>query len=141
MTVSFFVSGSPSPGGSKSAFLNKRTGRIIVTDAGGKKTKDWRARVREVASSYFIYPATTRPVRVVCNLVLRRPKSHYNKKGLKENAPQYHVSKPDATKLWRSTEDALVNIAWRDDSQVISQLICKTYGEETGAWISVEEVE
>jgi Holliday junction resolvase RusA-like endonuclease len=52
------------------------------------------------------------------------------------------VTRPDATKLWRPTEDALTGIVWRDDSQIIRQLVRKRYcgpGEVPGAEVLVDE--
>jgi Holliday junction resolvase RusA-like endonuclease len=58
---------------------------------------------------------------------------------LKPNAPYYHTNAPDATKLIRSTEDALKKLVWQDDSQVCLQIISKTYEDKPGALITIEE--
>ncbi len=47
--VAITVQGEPAPGGSKNAFLHRATGRIVVTDAGGKRNKDWRKAVAAAA--------------------------------------------------------------------------------------------
>lgn len=53
--IRFFIPGIPSPGGSKSAFCLKKdgvyTGRAVVVDAGGAKTKLWR---QDAAKAAFI---------------------------------------------------------------------------------------
>jgi Holliday junction resolvase RusA-like endonuclease len=71
--------------------------------------------------------------------------SHYgsgkNAEKLKPTAPKFHTVKPDATKLLRSTEDALTGILWRDDAQIARQTVEKSYGERAGAWITVEQLE
>ena len=70
-----------------------------------------------------------------------RPKGHYrtgkNALILRKNAPEHPTTKPDATKLLRSTEDALTGILWKDDAQIWCQNVTKTYGECPGAQIQV----
>ena len=62
---------------------------------------------------------------------LPRPNSHFrtgkNAKRIKDNAPLYHVVKPDATKLIRAAEDALTGVVWRNNAQVVVQLAGKCY--------------
>jgi Holliday junction resolvase RusA-like endonuclease len=76
-----------------------------------------------------------------------RPKGHFGtgkKTGiLKATAPYFHTSKPDATKLTRSTEDACKGILWPDDSAVSQQAITKAYedGRGPGVLIEVETLE
>src|SRR5574343_627316 len=142
LIAKFTVPGLPRPGGSKKAFFNRHTGRAHIVDTS-KYVKDWRAAVAAVA-----YEATKDslccPVRgaltLVVTLYLPRPKSHYRANGeVKVSAPPYPVTKPDTTKLLRSTEDALTGIVWKDDSQIVEQFICKKYGEKPRAEIEVLE--
>jgi Holliday junction resolvase RusA-like endonuclease len=81
------------------------------------------------------------PLRVRFDFVFPRPKGHFgsgkNATVLKRNAPQYPVVKPDATKVIRSTEDALKGILWRDDSQIVTQAATKRYGTQAGCLIRV----
>ena len=73
-----------------------------------------------------------------------RPKSHFRANGLlKPTAPLYHTSKPDLTKLMRSTEDALTGICWTDDSSIARQSPLKLYSNDglTGATIEVTTLE
>jgi Holliday junction resolvase RusA-like endonuclease len=37
--------------------------------------------------------------------------------------------KPDLTKLLRAVEDALTGVVWRDDSQIIHQVVNKEYAD------------
>jgi Holliday junction resolvase RusA-like endonuclease len=75
---------------------------------------------------------------------LPRPKGHYRRNGtLRPSAPPEHLVKPDATKLWRSTEDALTGIVWADDAVIIEQTVTKRYADRifaVGAEICVEEL-
>lgn len=142
--ISFFVEGTPSPGGSKRFVgMSKRTGRAILIDMGGKRTKNWRAAVALTAQSLGIVPfAKGIPLELTCKFIMPRPKCHYHtskaKLGkLREDAPDWHVNAPDTTKLTRSTEDALKGLTWHDDSQVALQHGSKRYGAPTGALIEI----
>lgn len=139
--ISFVALGIPSPGGSKSAFRNPRTGRIVVVDAGGAKTKRWRSIVasaaREAMQGFeFIAP----PIGLIIEFRMPRPKSHYTSSGeLKRDAPWVPIVRPDLTKLLRSTEDAMTGIVWYDDAAIVEQVIHRAYAldEHSGARISV----
>lgn len=136
--ISFFVPGLPRPGGSKRVFISPKTGKPIVTDMS--KNKDWKASVAQAASERT--GPMNGPLELYISFIMPRPKSHFKKSGaLKDNAPQWHTVKPDATKLTRSTEDALKGIAWHDDSQVCRQTVTKIYGEKIGAQIAVTALE
>ena len=143
MTVSFFVLGTPKPGGSKKAIHHKTTGRIIVMDDGGKATKDWRKAVATEALRHFKQPLHG-PLSVRCCLRLPRPKAHYKSDGvtLRDWAVNMQpTTRPDATKLWRSTEDAMTGIVWNDDAQIVYQVVYKVYSVTPGANITVAVME
>lgn len=141
--VRFTVPGIPAPGGSKRGFLHKRTGRVIVTE-DCKRSKPWRAVVALCAQEHCREPFAG-PVVVDVTFFMPRPKGHYRTAeahlfDLKRSAPKYPTTKPDSTKLWRSTEDALKGICWADDSQVVVQTVRKLYvlyNESPGAEISI----
>lgn len=144
--VSFFVEGHPAPGGSKNAFALKKngvyTGRVAVTDAGGKRNKEWRYRVRSAANRACMRPFEG-PVKLTVIFYMPRPNAHFLKKGLRSNAPYWHVIAPDSTKLLRSTEDAMKMIAWFDDCQVVlqnvrKQYLCKSGLIPSGAQITIQ---
>lgn len=140
MKVIIWVPGIPAPGGSKRGFLHKSTGRVIVTE-DCKRSKDWRTSVAWCASEAIKEPFAG-PVTVEVEFRMPRPKGHFwtgrNQGRLRAGAPHYHITKPDCTKLWRSTEDALKGIAWIDDSQVVRQVIKKVYWPTPGAEIRIE---
>lgn len=146
--VEFRVPGIPRPGGSKRAFIikgkNGAKPRAIVTEAC-KTSKDWRASVKLAATE-----AMEGKERLIGPLLLRvwfmidRPRAHYvagkRDRGLKKNAPDYPTTKPDSTKLLRSTEDAMTGIVWYDDAQIVTQTVRKRYagsGDPVGALIIV----
>jgi Holliday junction resolvase RusA-like endonuclease len=139
-TISFFVAGLPSPGGSKKAFRHSSTGKTIVLDMGGQRTKDWRASVAHVASAYYAGPLLDVPLIVTMTFVMPRPKGHYGKRGLLGRAPTHHTKAPDALKLARSTEDALTGVIWKDDATTVELRIAKVYGDRPGALIEVTPI-
>ena len=143
MRIQFFVNGRPAPGGSKSVFPNKKTGKIIVAPAS-KYTKLWMERVKRAAKMHYKSKPLESAVSLKFTFTLSRPKSHYTSKG---NFSAYGRScltpifKPDLTKLIRSTEDALTGILWKDDSQVVVQNTAKWYcdtDQKEGVHIEVE---
>ena len=139
--VTFDVEGVPSPGGSKNAFLNRRTGRVVVTCAGGKKTKTWRAAVAAQARLVFAgRDPIAPPVGLFVEFRMPRPKSHYLADGrVSPSAPYVPIVRPDATKLLRSTEDAMTGIAYVDDAQIHEIRVVRVYVAEgsSGARITV----
>ena len=131
MKIIFFVSGTPRPGGSKT-IGRTASGELFLRDAGGKGNAIWRRAVREAARHAMDgRPVLTGPLSLAVHFWLPRPKSHFGTGKhacrLKPGAPVSHVIAPDATKLLRSTEDALTGIVWVDDSQVVTQLATKNY--------------
>lgn len=136
--IDFWVPGIPQPGGSKQGFYNPKLGRVIISDANEKKVKPWRAAVSQVASE-SISTMLEGPLRMRMDFVFPRPKGHFgsgkNAGVLKRSAPAFPAVKPDATKLLRSTEDALKGILWKDDSQIVTQAATKRYGEQAGCRI------
>lgn len=144
--ISFFVPGIPAPGGSKRAFPIKKggqyTGRVAIVDAGGQKTKDWRSSVVQFAYDAMKlknFPPLNGALCIFVDFIMPRPKYHYGKSGLKNDAPEFHTIAPDATKLMRSTEDAMKGIVFKDDSQLSEQRIVKRYGDKPGCMIRVQQ--
>lgn len=139
----FRVIGTPRPGGSKTAFYNKKAGRAMIVDAC-KTSKTWRQDV--VAYALPVKPAALLDgcLKLEVIFYLPRPKGHYrtgkNAHLLKDDAPPFPNTMPDTTKLLRSTEDALTKILWLDDARITDQNARKRYclpGQAPGASIEV----
>lgn len=137
--ISIIVEGVPQPGGSKRGIYSKRLGRVLIFD-DAKGNKDWRATVAAFAREAYRGEPLKGPLSVTMVFTMPRLKSHYNKRGLRLDAPSFHPKKPDVLKLARSTEDALTGILWVDDAQIAEEHISKVYGDEPGAIITVEEL-
>lgn len=138
------VYGIPRPGGSKRAFAHAKTGRIIVTD-DCRKNRDWRNAVVAAAVEAYQGEPLLGPLSLYVEFLLPRPRGHFgngrNEGQVRRSAPTHPVTKPDATKLLRSTEDALTGLLWRDDAQIVRQTVRKLYGSPAGARIVVERME
>jgi len=143
-TITFDVIGIPQPGGSKKAFMHPHLRRIMIVDANSK-AKNWKDTVRTAAVEAYRGPIIHGPLRLYVTFYMPRPKGHWrtgrNAGELKPNAPKYPTTKPDASKILRSTEDALTKIIWQDDAQVVVQTVCKEYADgPPGAKITIEEL-
>lgn len=126
------VLGEAAPAGSKRAFLNKHTGRVNVVDAN-PAAKPFKALVRAEAAARYGGNPLKGPVEVEMTFYRRRPKGHYgtgrNEGRIKDSAPEFPTTKPDALKLARGVEDALTGIIWADDSQIVSERLLKRYDD------------
>ncbi len=138
--IHFFVPGVARPGGSKQAFRNPHTGKMIVKEDADNRL--WRNQVAAEGAKAFRRPPVDGALSVAVVFVMPRPKSHFgtgrNAGRLKPNAPLAHTKRPDTTKLFRALEDALTMVVWRDDAQIAHQDVDKVYGDTPGAhvWIS-----
>jgi crossover junction endodeoxyribonuclease RusA len=135
--LSLFVPGIPAPGGSKKAFLNPKTGRIVVTD-DAKRNKPWRQAVEAAAFAAMDGRAPIArgvPIALSVTFLLPRPKGHYgtgrNAGTLRPNAPMFHDVRPDATKLLRALEDAGTGVLWHDDCAIVEQFVSKRFTDGT----------
>lgn len=150
--IVFDVLGTPAPKGSQRAFVNKRTGRAILSSFGSgkgeKRLRSWDADVRAQAhlstgntiASGPIFVKRCLAVAIVFRLA--RPSGHWSKKGgLLLSAPKRPSVKPDVDKLARATLDALTGIVFDDDSRIVELALHKTYAEpgREGARIVVRE--
>lgn len=146
-SVSFFAPGKPEPAGSKRAFVLKggaHAGRAIITDANAK-AKPWQQTVKHAAMEVYRGDPLQGPLQLDITFTLLRPQSHYgsgkNADKVKDSAPKYPMSKPDALKLARAVEDALSGIVYVDDAQIVSEHLFKVYGPRQGAKIEVAPYE
>lgn len=122
-----FVRGTPSPQGSKTAFM--RGGRPVIVDQNPGKLKPWREAVRSTLVDRLPdnWAPLTGPVHVTIEFVLQRPAS----------APKRRRTWPikarsgDLDKLVRAVLDAATDAGiWVDDSQVISITASKDWAPD-----------
>lgn len=135
------VLGTPAPQGSKSAFRNPRTGRMIIVEGKGKGTERhavWRRALSDAARQWqdeHRLPLLDEPVLLRCQFWLPRPASIPRWRWLCDKAP-------DADKLARTVGDALTGIVLRDDSRICTLIVSKEYaiGRPPGVRITVERL-
>ena len=143
--LTFFVAGVPVPKGSAKAYVNKHTGRAQVMQDNRDKQKPWASSISYTAMQEmkFEKPAAG-PFHIDLHFVMPRLKSHFGtgKKAdvLRDDASEFHVSKPDLDKLVRCVKDALTGVVWNDDSQVCTMTASKTYGVRPGVSIAVKRL-
>jgi Holliday junction resolvase RusA-like endonuclease len=139
MSFKLTVYGTPAPAGSKKVVpLGPRYG---VVDAS-KRSAPWKKEIRQAAGRVMQdSPLMDGPLAVRLRFIVNRPKGHYgsgkNAGRIKESAPLYPTVKPDVLKLARAVEDALSGIVYRDDAQIVSELLEKRYGSPERVEIDV----
>lgn len=133
-TLTFRVTGTPAPKGSLRHVGN---GRLVEQVKG---SAPWRKAVAAAASDaadVYDVLTLTGPVEVCVDVVVARPRS-----ALRRVWPITRSS-GDIDKHARNILDALVDAGViRDDSQVVSLNVSKTYGDDgrAGAYIRVAQV-
>lgn len=137
----WFAPGIPAPKGSARAVMSHGKPRLLASGSTANKhaLKSWAASVGWTAKAAMVRPLDG-PVRVLCEFVFARPKSHTRA----ERAVASKTTKPDADKLLRSTLDAMTGLAYVDDAQVADMRAVKRWaadGEACGAWITVETIQ
>jgi len=132
-TFSAFVRGVPAPKGSKKAFNNRKTGRAIIVDDNPKGLRDWEKAVREVLQKSWEGPPMQGAIAVRLEFSVLKPPSVSKKRTHPE-------VKPDIDKLARAAIDPMSSIAFRDDAQVCDLRASKSYGDQAGVRIFIEEM-
>jgi Holliday junction resolvase RusA-like endonuclease len=146
--IAFAVLGVPGPQGSKTAFVNKHTGRAQMVESSAK-VKPWREAVMWAAlgAAGDTWEPLDGPLYADMLFAFARPASHFgtgrNAGTLKASAPRYPAVYPDLSKIIRSTEDALTAAGiWRDDSRLVHVDAAKVYtggvwNRKPGAYIRI----
>lgn len=141
----FTVIGKPEPGGSKSGFIHPHTKHVVVVDAN-KKLKPWQKEVKrqvleQLGGQKLLLDG---PLAVRFRFYLARPQGHYgtgsNALRIKDSAPALPIVRPDVLKLSRGVEDALTDIVWHDDAQIVDEYLEKHYGDPERVEIEVEQI-
>lgn len=139
--IAFTVYGRPQPAGSKRVVPigGKKGGRMIVVDAA-KQSRPWKNEVAQVAGRVMDGREVLRgALAAEFRFVVLRPKGHYGKRGIRPSAPNYPTVRPDCLKLARAVEDALSGVVYRDDSQIVREVLVKEYGEPERVEVRIYE--
>lgn len=104
-------------------------GKRAVMTSTNKRLKSWRERVAQTARDVgWGGELIDGPVSVMMVFYVARPRSHFNAKGLKANAPKLPASHVgDLDKLVRAIGDALTGVVWTDDRRIVSIVAEKHY--------------
>lgn len=126
--IEFFCPGIARPKGSKRMVRSGARTRLLEES---KREKPWSKSVAFAATCAMQGHRrfVNRPLAVLMVFGMPRPNHHYTTKGLRPDAPLWHVGKPDSSKLARSVEDALNTVVWCDDSRVAQLFVFKAYSE------------
>jgi Holliday junction resolvase RusA-like endonuclease len=135
--IEFRVPGVAAPQGSKKAFRT-RSGRIALVESCSR-VKPYRATVALAAREVWAEGATHGTVGVSIAFTFIRPASHYNAKGVLRAGVATHPGKGngDIDKLCRAVLDGLTGVIYADDSQVVSLVATKAYGNTAESRISI----
>ena len=125
---------------------------VPVTDANGRvmtrtvnanpKLVDWRQQITSAAAEAFPQCALLMsPLVLKATFEIARPMGHYgtgkNEGTVKASSPKYHTQKPDVLKLMRAVEDSLTGVVYHDDSQIVSSIPEKIWGDQHKTTVTV----
>lgn len=124
--ISFTVYGDPVAQGRPKA--TTFGGHVRLYDP--KKSRDYKDFVKITASEHAPEKLFSGPVYMVVNFYRPIPKSFSKKKTAAAEAGELRpVTKPDTDNLVKGIKDALKNVIWKDDSQVVDLRAAKWYSE------------
>jgi Holliday junction resolvase RusA-like endonuclease len=132
--IQFTVYGEPvSQGRPRATTVN---GHIRMYDP--KKSSDFKNYVRLVASEHRPDKLLEGPISLTVKVYKKTLKSFSKKKIAAAEAGQLRpTSKPDVDNYVKGVKDALKNVIWKDDSQVVDLHISKWYSETPRVEITI----
>jgi Holliday junction resolvase RusA-like endonuclease len=138
-TISFFVPGLPKGQPRPRAFARKMGGKFVARVYDSATAEGWKGAIAGCAKEYLPEIPTELPVAMQITFSMPRPKYHFKRSGLRQDAPDAYTSKPDSDNLAKAVMDCLTLVGmWKDDAQVYDLRVIKKYGGATGAQITIE---
>nr|WP_175805063.1 RusA family crossover junction endodeoxyribonuclease [Burkholderia ambifaria] len=127
-SVAFVIDGVPVAKGRPRASSTPRGIRMHTP----KATKRYEATVQVAARAAMLgEPPFARPVAMTVSIILPVPASWSNcRKRLACMGEIAATKKPDADNVLKAIKDGANGIVYRDDSQVVSVVVTKAYGEQ-----------
>jgi Holliday junction resolvase RusA-like endonuclease len=111
---------------------------VNIVDQNHDKLKAWREEIGQVAKILMGgRPLFTGPIFFGVDFYFARPKSHYDKRGVRSGTPKFHTNIPDSSKVLRAVEDALTGVVWTDDKLIAESHQRKLYAEEDRVVVKV----
>jgi Holliday junction resolvase RusA-like endonuclease len=136
--IQFTVYGEPVAQGRPRA--TNVNGHIRMYDP--KKSRDFKEYVKLAASEHRPEKLFEGPISLVIKVYKPTLKSFSKKKKAAAEAGQLRpTSKPDVDNYAKSIKDALKNVIWKDDSQVVDLHISKWYSETPRVEITIVPLE
>jgi Holliday junction resolvase RusA-like endonuclease len=152
-SITFTVYGSPQTAGSKQSFvpLHKTTkepfrrpngGIVVSTVDDNPKGKGWKKTVAKAAKEVFRGPLLEGPLIATFRFYRPRPKNHLGKLGLTKAGRESLApdTRPDVLKLARAAEDALIDVIYFDDSQIVEEHLFKHWGEPARLEVEIKQM-
>lgn len=142
--ITFFIPGIPKTAGSKRAFMRPGMRFPVVVD-DCKQSRPWKSHVTMVAHEALPleFGLLTGPLKLTLAFQRTRPKGHFKKDGslsTEGHRNPFPTQKPDVLKLARAVEDALTQIVWADDAQIVQEVLSKVYADKYGVRVTIEMV-
>ena len=135
--IKFTVWGEPvAQGRPRATTIN---GRVKMYDP--KKSSEYKNYIRLVASQHAPKELLDGPLRLDVKIYKPTLKSFSKKK--KEMAEQgvlRPTTKPDVDNYVKAIKDALKNVIWKDDSQVVDLQASKYYSEKPRIEVKIEQI-
>jgi Holliday junction resolvase RusA-like endonuclease len=138
--IAFFVPGNPiAQPRPRACVSGGRTRRAFARVYDSGTADNWKRTITIYANPHRPKEPLAGPIAVDLIFRLPRPKSHFNRHGLKPGKPYYHTAKPDRDNLDKAVLDALTKVGmWHDDAQVCRGSIAKAYGPVPGVHVTIE---
>jgi crossover junction endodeoxyribonuclease RusA len=147
MSITFTVSGLPKPQPRPRAFARKMGNKFVARVFESGTAEGWKSLVALAAKPHTPPTPFVGPVLVNITFIFPRPNAHFRgnkpEKGLRADAPQWHVNRPDRDNSDKAILDCLTQLGgfWRDDCQVCDGFIRKIYGVTPGAIIEIKPLD
>jgi Holliday junction resolvase RusA-like endonuclease len=126
MAIAFTVSGDPVPQPRARITVRGRHGHAYTPS--DHKIHAYRAAIAAAAVEAGATPTDAAPITLIVDLVFARPKSHFRKAGLRDDAPK--LPRADCSNCLKGIEDSLNGVAWVDDTQVGRVVVEKSWGTQ-----------
>lgn len=133
MAITFTIPGDPVP--QPRPRITTRGGHGHAYTPASHAIHGYRAAIAAAARAAGATPTDAAPITLVVDLVFARPKSHYRKSGLREDAPV--LPRADCSNVLKGVEDSLNGVAWVDDSQIGKVVVEKSYGPEARTTVRI----
>lgn len=135
--IEFTVYGEPvAQGRPRATTIN---GRVKMYDP--KKSSEYKNYIRLVASQHAPKELLDGPLQLTVRVYRPTLKSFSKKKKkLAEEGKIRPTTKPDTDNYIKGIKDALKNVIWKDDSQVVDLKVSKYYSEKPRVEIKIEQI-